>query len=411
MTQSPWLELNQAIKKMCSSATPIPGVEHLPLSDCLGKIIVEPVIATLNVPPCDNSAMDGYALRAEDGQAGTQLSIVDTVLAGSSHIPTVAPGQCVRITTGAPVPTDCNTVIMQENVVKEEQSITLNFPVAAQENIRRQGSDISVGTRVLDKGHRIQAADLMLMSSLGIEKIAVVKGLTVGLLATGDELVEAGSPLSPGQIYESNRAGITALLAPYSVEIKNYGIVKDNPDTLRAVFQRAQSECDVIVSSGGVSVGDADFVKDILDELGNIGFWKVAIKPGKPFAFGKINNAYFCGLPGNPVSAYVTSEQLLLPFIRHLQGETLSVDSHRTTLLAKLSTPVKRRAGRLDFQRAIYRQQPDGTLLVTPLQKQSSGVMTSFSIANCYLLIPAEADHIAQGELVSIQPFSLSDSV
>lgn len=408
MSNSPWLSLSDAIATMQSQTQPVSGSEKAEIKAAVGRVLAQPVIASLNVPPCNNSAMDGYALKSSDGQAGNTLQVVGSVFAGDSEQPAVLAGQCVRIMTGAPIPTDCDAVIIQENVSREDNKITLQTNTAPQANIRLTGSDITQGDQLFTAGHRLTATDTMLLSSLGLATVDVYRKLTIGLLATGDELVEAGNPLAVGQIYESNRTGVTALLQNWQVHIKNLGIVADKPETLKQVLQTAQQDCDVIISSGGVSVGDADFVKPVLDELGEIGFWKVAIKPGKPFAFGRLGNAVFCGLPGNPVSACVTTEQLVVPVIRHLQGETGLANGHRLTLKAQLIGDIRRRAGRLDFQRAVFSQNEAGTLMVTPLAKQSSGVMTSFSQANCYMLIPAEADELKSGDWVDIQPFSIA---
>tara|TARA_B100000519_G_C14250782_1_gene442296 strand:+ start:1470 stop:2663 length:1194 start_codon:yes stop_codon:yes gene_type:complete len=393
---------------MLSQTQPVSVSENADVKVAVGRVLATPVVASINVPPCNNSAMDGYALKSSDGKAGNTLEVVGAVFAGDSQSPTVLPGQCVRIMTGAPIPADCDAVIIQENVSREDDTITLQTDTDELANIRETGSDIARGDQLFDAGHRLTATDTMLLSSLGLASVDVYRQLTIGLLATGDELVEAGNPLATGQIYESNRTGVAALLQNWQVQINNFGIVADEPETLKQVLQEAQQSCDVIISSGGVSVGDADFVKPVLDELGEIGFWKVSIKPGKPFAFGRLGNAVFCGLPGNPVSACVTTEQLVVPVIRHLQGETGLGNGHRLTLKAQITRDVKRRAGRLDFQRAVFSQNADGTLIVTPLAKQSSGVMTSFSKANCYMLIPAEADGLKTGDWVEIQPFSIA---
>jgi molybdopterin molybdotransferase len=408
MSNSPWLSLSDAIATMFSQTQPVSVSENADVKVAVGRVLATPVVASINVPPCNNSAMDGYALKSSDGKAGNTLEVVGAVFAGDSQSPTVLPGQCVRIMTGAPIPADCDAVIIQENVSREDDTITLQTDTDELANIRETGSDIARGDQLFDAGHRLTATDTMLLSSLGLASVDVYRQLTIGLLATGDELVEAGNPLATGQIYESNRTGVAALLQNWQVQINNFGIVADEPETLKQVLQEAQQSCDVIISSGGVSVGDADFVKPVLDELGEIGFWKVSIKPGKPFAFGRLGNAVFCGLPGNPVSACVTTEQLVVPVIRHLQGETGLGNGHRLTLKAQITRDVKRRAGRLDFQRAVFSQNADGTLIVTPLAKQSSGVMTSFSKANCYMLIPAEADGLKTGDWVEIQPFSIA---
>ena len=408
MSNSPWLSLSDAIATMLNQTQPVGVSEQTDVKTAVGRVLASPVVASLNVPPCNNSAMDGYALKSSDGQAGNSLEVVGAVFAGDSRSPTVIAGQCVRIMTGAPLPADCDAVIIQENVTREDNIITLQTDTAEMANVRETGSDIARGDQLFNTGHRVTATDTMLLSSLGLAKVDVYRQLTIGLLATGNELVEPGIPLANGQIYESNRTGVAALLQNWQVKINNLGIVADKPETLKQVLQEARQTCDVIISSGGVSVGDADFVKPVLDDLGEIGFWKVAIKPGKPFAFGRLGNAVFCALPGNPVSACVTTEQLVVPVIRHLQGETGLGSDHRLTLKAQITCNIKRRAGRLDFQRAVFSQNASGTLIVTPLAKQSSGVMTSFSKANCYMLIPAEADGLKTGDWVEIQPFSVA---
>ena len=408
MSNSPWLSLSDAIATMLNQTQPVGVSEQTDVKTAVGRVLASPVVASLNVPPCNNSAMDGYALKSSDGQAGNSLEVVGAVFAGDSRSPTVIAGQCVRIMTGAPLPADCDAVIIQENVTREDNIITLQTDTAEMANVRETGSDIARGDQLFNTGHRVTATDTMLLSSLGLAKVDVYRQLTIGLLATGNELVEPGIPLANGQIYESNRTGVAALLQNWQVKINNLGIVADKPETLKQVLQEARQTCDVIISSGGVSVGDADFVKPVLDELGEIDFWKVAIKPGKPFAFGRLGNAVFCALPGNPVSACVTTEQLVVPVIRHLQGETGLGSDHRLTLKAQITCNIKRRAGRLDFQRAVFSQNASGTLIVTPLAKQSSGVMTSFSKANCYMLIPAEADGLKTGDWVEIQPFSIA---
>ncbi|GGF58440.1 molybdopterin molybdotransferase MoeA [Alteromonas lipolytica] len=409
MTNSPWLSLSDAITAMLSQARPVSATEQIDVTQAKGRVLATAVTASINVPPSDNSAMDGYALKSMNGNSGQSLIVVGSVFAGASTLPTVKPGQCVRIMTGASIPPDCDTVVIQENVTRQGDTITLHADSPPLANIRQTGSDIAQGDILFNAGHRLTATDNMLLSSIGLAKVTVYKAVTIGLLATGDELIEAGHPLAAGQIYESNRTGVAALLNDWQVNLINFGIVVDQPEVLKTTLAQAQELCDLVISSGGVSVGDADFVKDILDELGEVGFWKVAIKPGKPFAFGQLGKAIFCGLPGNPVSACVTTEQLVVPLLRHLQGESNIDGSHRLTLRAKVTTAIKRRAGRLDFQRAIFTQSADGTLEVTPLAKQSSGVMTSFAEANCYMLIPASTDNLQSGDWVDIQPFSLAD--
>lgn len=407
MAANPWLPLQNALNTLLSAASAPTESVKTPLLEALNRVASQDVIAPVNVPPCDNSAMDGYVMHAEDAISGNELPVVTSIFAGDSVAHQIERGHCARIMTGAPVPESCNTVIMQENVERIDDHIVIRQTAMNGENIRPTGADIVSGQTVIKAGTRLTPSHLTLLSSLGMATVNVYPTITVGLLATGDELKTSGESLAKGQIYESNRIGVAALLSQFQVNLIDYGIVPDKPETIRATLQTAAQQCDLIISSGGVSVGDADFIKDVLADLGNVGFWKVAIKPGKPFAFGHINGALFCGLPGNPVSAHVTTEQLVIPLIRRLQGEPVVADTHRQLLPATLTTSIKRRAGRLDFQRATYQTDESGSILVTPHAKQSSGVMTGIVQANCYMLIPAEVSELGAGETIMIQPFSI----
>jgi molybdopterin molybdotransferase len=404
--KTPWLPLSEAVSRAVDSTRPKQlQQQKVPLEEALGRICSQDIIADIAVPPCDNSAMDGYAVNVEDCQLGAQLTVSHTIFAGDP--PTTGPqrGCCARIMTGAPIPSSCNAVIMQENVTLEKNTITINTNLTCGENIRVAGNDIQQGDKLISAGTRITPRHLMLLASLGSQYIDVWQLLRVGIISTGNELVKPGEQCQPGQIFESNSVGISALLAPLNVVVTPYGIIKDDQEIITQTFIKAAAECDLVISSGGVSVGDADLVKSILDELGTITYWKVAIKPGKPFAFGYINDTLICGVPGNPVSAYVTTEQIVIPVLRALQKESLNVTMTRQTLMAKLQTPIRKGSGRLDFQRAWASLDEHGDLQVIPLKKQSSGVMSSVVKANCYLLVPAHTKPLAVGDKVSIQPF------
>jgi molybdopterin molybdotransferase len=255
---------------------------------------------------------------------------------------------------------------------------------------------------VVTKGTKLTPAYLALIASVGIVEVSVIRHIKVGLIATGDELTPPGQPLSDGAIYESNRYAISALLKTFPVVLFDFGIVKDNKEDLKAVFEQAGNHCDLVLSCGGVSVGDADYVKEILDDLGSISFWKVAIKPGKPFAFGQLGNAWFCGLPGNPVSSYVTFEQLVTPVLQKLSGQTYLPTPY---FVAKAACLIKKRPGRTDYQRGIFYRDEHGKLWVKPNGKQGSGIMSSIAHANCYMVLEQNADDVQQGEAVNIQPF------
>ena len=329
------------------------------------------------------------------------MKIVAQVLAGHPFSGQIQNGEAVRIMTGAPVPAGANAVIMQEETRIEEDTLFCTADVREGQCIRKAGEDIQEGSIVLSKGTLITAAHLSLLASIGVAKVKVFRKLKIAVLATGDELVIPGNPLSPGEIYESNRTGLIAMLKKLPVEVVDFGIVKDNLEETRNAFQQASRECDWVISSGGVSVGDADFVKQVLSELGEINFWKVAIKPGKPYAFGKLGNAWFSGLPGNPVSCFITFMQLVSPTLKILSGDIYTPPQ---TYQATLTTDIRRRAGRTEFQRATMWNEYDGKLMVKPKGKQGSGIMNSFTDANCFLIIPAETSLLEAGELVSVLP-------
>lgn len=401
--QSNWLSLEDALTQTLSLTSQIVETETLALSDALSRVTGIDILASSNIPPWDNSSMDGYAVRCEDLSTSSSLPVAATVFAGASDVAPLESGTAARIMTGAPVPQGADTVIIQENVNRENDSITPAILPSRGDNIRVCGSDISQGECVVAKGTRLTPSHLMLLASLGITEVCVYRKLKVGLMATGDELCPPGENLGSGQIYESNSTGISALLSEFAVEIINYGIVKDDVGSLTSTIKEAASEVDILITSGGVSVGDADHVKPVVESLGSVDFWKVAIKPGKPFAFGRVDNMIFCGVPGNPVSAYVTTQMLVIPVIERLQG------IHQLTaplrMPARLAAPLSRRAGRTDFQRATMWQET-GEWHVKPLSKQSSGVMSSVTQANCYLVLPAQQAEFSAGERVTVVPFS-----
>ncbi|MFT2090761.1 gephyrin-like molybdotransferase Glp [Paraglaciecola sp. 2405UD69-4] len=397
------LPIDIAISKMLESITPVNESEWVEIESALGRVLFEDVTATINVPPADNSAMDGYALRSNDLDNTKQLTLVGTALAGSPYDRQVLKGECVRIMTGAIIPAGADSVMMQENTQKTGDQVTFLQKPSAGNSIRKAGEDIKSGQVILTKGTKITAASLALLASIGIPEVRVVRPIKVAIIATGDELTPVGQTLTKGAIFESNRYALTALLKSFAVEVFDFGIIKDNKQELRTTFAQAGEHCDLVLSCGGVSVGEADYVKDILDELGSINFWKVAIKPGKPFAFGKLKDAWFCGLPGNPVSSYVTFETLVTPLLEYICGEK---PKSRPYFLAKAACTIYKRPGRADFQRGIfYRDEVTDELLVKPNGKQGSGIMSSIANANCYILLSQDSSNIEQGETVKIQPF------
>ncbi|MCU7554040.1 molybdopterin molybdotransferase MoeA [Alteromonas sp. ASW11-19] len=397
-----WLSLDDARERALAATPVLTGTETVLLAEALNRITACAIQAPVNVPPWDNSAMDGYALRAEDADLNTCIPVSMTVFAGDSQIQELARGTAARIMTGAPLPAGADTVVMQENVQRNGDDIVITEPPRQFANIRRKGNDITHGDTVISAGTRLNAAHLMLLASQGLDTVTVYRPLRVGLMVTGDELQTPGTPLQPGHIYESNRTGLKALLAPLAVSVTDYGIVPDDKAALINVMRRACGEVDMLISSGGVSVGDADYVKEVLESLGDVNFWKVAVKPGKPFAFGMMDNTCFCGVPGNPVSAYVTTQLLVRPVIERYQG--LAAPTQPLALSATLTTAVQRRAGRTEFQRAVMHP-TQGGWQVTPLPRQSSGVMSSVTQANCYLVVPAEVSTLDAGSPATVLPF------
>ncbi len=306
--------------------------------------------------------------------------------------------------TGAPIPTGADTVIMQEHAEITDDGIVFTQPAKQGQNIRLAGEDITKGAAVLPAGSKLSTAQLPLIASLGITEVEVVRKLKVAIFSTGDELQAIGHPLKEGQIYDTNRFAVRLMLEKLDCDVIDLGVIPDNPQALRHVFAQADQQADLVISSGGVSVGEADYTKQILDELGEISFWKLAIKPGKPFAFGKLKNAWFCGLPGNPVSAVLTFYQLVQPLITRLSGFTAWQPPMR--MRAKIITPLKKTPGRMDFQRGIASVNKQGELEVCTTGHQGSHIFSSFSQGNCFIVLERERGRVEVGENVEIELFN-----
>ncbi|EKB1989312.1 molybdopterin molybdotransferase MoeA [Vibrio parahaemolyticus] len=398
------MPIEEAMDKMLSRIKPIQKTLSLPLADALGFVLAEDVLSPIHVPPFDNSAMDGYAIRIQDLEVSTVLPMVGKSFAGQPFEGEWPTGTCVRIMTGAKIPEGCDAVIMQENTTVTEAGIQFNqTDVEPQNNIRPTGDDIKQGDIVLAKGARLTPRDIPMIASLGVSHVTVVRKPKVAFFSTGDELKPLGEPLEAGQIYDSNRYGIKPLIENFGCEAIDLGIIPDCPETLKATFEKAQTLADVVVTSGGVSVGEADYTKDILEQLGEIGFWKLAIKPGKPFAFGKLSTAWFCGLPGNPVSAVLTMYVLVQPMLAKLAGHTEWKAPE--SIPATTKTAFKKAPGRTDYQRGIYTLE-DGKFVVETTGNQSSGAFRSMSLANCFVVLERERGRVEVGETVQIQLFN-----
>lgn len=395
------LPLSDALQGMLEQLACCCDSQQLPLPEALGRVLASDIASPLAVPPFDNSAMDGYAVRLADLAAGTPLIMAGKAFAGQPYQGEWPAGHCVRIMTGAPVPAGTDAVVMQEETQADGDRITFLCEPTAGQNIRLAGSDIGKGACVLPAGTRLTPREMPLLASLGVATVAVRRPLKVAIFSTGDELKPVGTPLAHGDIYDSNRYGVRAMLARMGCDCLDLGIIPDDPAQLRAAFIRADEEADVLITTGGVSVGEADFTKQLLDELGEIGFWKLAIKPGKPFAFGRLPRAWFFGLPGNPVSAMVTFDQLVQPALAKLAGQQFV---RPLQLQAIAAEPLKKSPGRLDFQRGILSQGPNG-LEVRSTGSQDSAVFSSLSRANCYIVLERERGRVAAGETVTVEPF------
>ena len=403
------IPVETALDTLLSQVTPISLAKTLPLSDAIGFVLAEDICSPINVPPFANSAMDGYAVRLSDLALSLTLPVAGKSFAGIPFEGEWQEQSTIRIMTGAKIPVGCDAVIMQELTSDSDGNITFNVTLSdikPQTNIRPIGDDVSQGQTVLEKGHRLTPRDIPLIASLGINDIPVVHKPKVAFFSTGDELTPLGQPLEDGQIYDSNRYGIKVLIERFGCEAIDLGIIPDCPQTLRDVFLKADKEADVVVTSGGVSVGEADYTKDILDELGQIGFWKLAIKPGKPFAFGQLPDSYFCGLPGNPVSAMLTMYVLVQPMLAKLAGH--SKWEAPKAIPAVATTVFKKRPGRTDYQRGIYSINDKGQFEVATTGNQGSGAFSSMSIANCFVVLERERDRVSVGETVNIELFNAS---
>ena len=403
------LSVDEALLRIEESVNALSGSESLPISKVLQRVLAEDIRSPIDVPPYTNSAMDGYAIDGASLTDETEQSyrLTGTVFAGAPLNQVIPKNCCARIMTGGQMPTGTDTVIMQEHVRIEGETISIDTRSGIRyqrgQNVRHAGEDIKQGQVILHKGKRVTAADIGILASLGISHAKASSLLNIAIFSTGDELIPPGTELKPGQIYDSNRYTLIAMLTRFGANIMDFGTIKDNRQDIENAFVRAAQSADVLITTGGVSVGDADFVKETLEKIGKINFWKIAMKPGRPLAYGKLSQCYFFGLPGNPVSTMVTFYQFVLPAMRKLQGE---MPEQKLTLPLRCTTPIRKNPGRMEFQRGIMEYDDKGELVVRSTGGQGSHMLSSMTAANCFILLPVECSNVDAGEIVQVQPFA-----
>ncbi len=390
------------------------AMEKLPLKQCLGRILANDILSPINVPANDNSAMDGFAFNSKELKTDREqihLRIVGTVYAGQTSVPPTQASECIKIMTGAMMPPDCDTVIPQEfTQLSDEGLITFaKDTVRAGENRRLRGEDLQAGKPAIQQGRILKASDIGLAASLGIAELGVYQRIKVAILSSGDELCDMSEPLLPGKIYDSNRFSLHACLSRLGFEIMDCGIVRDTPEDLRHAFASASQKADVIISSGGVSVGEADFTKQIMDELGEVGFWKIAMRPGRPMAFGslkpispKTSPTVFFGLPGNPVAVMVTFYQFVRNALLQLNG---ALKPEIPLVLIQSAEAIRKKSGRTEFQRGVLFRNSEGKLFVKSTGSQGAGILRSMSEANCFMILHHDQGNIAPGDWVDVEIF------
>ncbi|HCE3662570.1 TPA: bifunctional molybdopterin-guanine dinucleotide biosynthesis adaptor protein MobB/molybdopterin molybdotransferase MoeA [Vibrio parahaemolyticus] len=401
-TLSPaFLSVVQGQEKILSLVNTVSGIEACKIENAYGRVLAEHIISPVNVPQYTNSAMDGYAIRSDDVNRDS-YQVVAEVMAGHAYDQPLEVGQAVKIMTGAPTPRNGDTVVMREQASQEGDKVTFNGSnIKAGQNVRQAGEDLAIGSDVFTAGTRLASPEMGMIASLGFGEANVFRKLKVAVFSTGDEVQAPGTEQKANSIYDSNRFTIMGMLEKLGCEILDFGILEDNEQLMIEALENASAQADVVMTSGGVSVGDADYIKLALDKLGQIDFWRINMRPGRPLAFGQINNKPFFGLPGNPVAVMVSFINFVEPALRKMQGEQgwkpLKVNAIATENL-------RSRQGRTEFSRGIYELDNTGRLTVRTTGKQGSGILRSMSEANCLIEISPAIDTVKAGESVTIIP-------
>jgi molybdopterin molybdotransferase len=397
----PVAKANEVIR---SFVRPVSGVEKLPVRAALGRVLARDIVSPIDVPSHDNSAMDGYAVRSDDLRQAGPVTLIEigTAYAGKEFAGEVQPGQCVRVMTGAVMPRNTDAVVIQEVVTSEGRRVTVPPGQERGQNRRLAGEDLARGRPALRAGRLLRPADLGLVASLGIGEVSVRRKLKVAFFSTGDELVSVGKKLRAGEVYDSNRYTLWGMLERLGCEVVDLGVVRDDPKKLEGAFRKAAAGADAVVTSGGVSVGEADFTKQMMAKLGEVVFWKIAMRPGRPMAFGRIRSrgrsAYLFGLPGNPVAVMVTFYHFVRGALLHMAGRS---DTDLPLLRAKSEMAMRKKAGRTEYQRGIL-ELKGGEWTVRLTGAQGSGILRSMSEANCFVVLGHEQGSVAAGDYVDV---------
>jgi molybdopterin molybdotransferase len=403
------LHVDRARELILDLLPPVTGHERVFVRQALDRVLAADVISPIDVPSHDNSAMDGWAVRFDDiaAEGETRLRNIGTAFAGRAFDGKVGAGETVRIMTGAILPQGVDCVVVQEVVRVEGDAVIIPPGQRREQNTRRAGEDLQAGRPAIPAGKKLRPAEIGIIASLGIGEVSVRRRVRIALFSTGDELCSIGTPLAPGAVYDSNRYTLWGMLTRLNCEVIDMGVVKDDPASLEAAFREAAGCADAIITSGGVSVGEADFIKQLMTQLGEVAFWKIAMKPGRPMAFGRIQpdgperpGAWLFGLPGNPVAVMVTFYQFVLPAIQKLAG----VDPLKPVpaFPARCTEEMKKGRGRTEFQRGILFQE-NGEWCVRPTGAQGSGVLRSMAEADCFIVLEAARDKVGAGDTVNVQ--------
>jgi molybdopterin molybdotransferase len=397
----PVAKANEVIR---SFVTPITGIEKVSVRAALGRVLAKDIVSPIDVPSHDNSAMDGYAVRGSDLAAGAPVTLTEigTAFAGREFTGPVGPGQCVRVMTGAVMPACTDTVVIQEIAKVDGKRVAIPPGQETGQNRRLAGEDLQRGKPALRAGRMLRPADIGLIASLGISEVGVRRKLKVAFFSTGDELVSVGKKLKAGEVYDSNRYTLWGMLSRLGCEIVDLGVVRDDPKKLEAAFRKAAAGADAVVTSGGVSVGEADFTKQMMAKLGEVAFWKIAMRPGRPMAFGRIRargrSAYLFGLPGNPVAVMVTFYHFVRGALLYMAGRS---DTDLPLLRARSESAMRKKPGRTEYQRGIL-ELKNGEWTVRLTGAQGSGILRSMSEANCFVVLGHEQGSVAAGDSVDV---------